>query len=215
MVNDRRPTSMAALLARHDVVLMEAAIVERLRRGDHGVRLDPLLVHAPLVYQPAGRRALEQLYGEYVSVAEQAGLPILLGTPTWRANPERLAARGLTTNVNADAEHAAGVGAAHDATTALTATADNAAGAGSAYSASALLAAFAGTAAGTGAAYDATTTSTGEAVSASAMLASAFGAAYDATIATTGDTGGARRGAPIRILPTPDPDADEAYLGVI
>jgi S-methylmethionine-dependent homocysteine/selenocysteine methylase len=78
-------------VAGRDLVLMEAAVVERLRRdplvGARG--LHPRLVHAPLLLERDGRRALRAIYDEYVDLAQRAGLPILLCTPTWRANLER------------------------------------------------------------------------------------------------------------------------------
>lgn len=72
---------------------MEGAVVERLRRG--GVALHPAALHAGLVFDGEGRRALEAIYRGYLRPAREASLPLVLLTPTWRANPERLAAAGL------------------------------------------------------------------------------------------------------------------------
>ena len=83
-----------AFLDRHELVLMEAAIVERLRR-DSDVELHPLLVNAALLCDDAGRGALRRIYRDYVDIARQAGLPLLLCTPTWRANRERLEQAGF------------------------------------------------------------------------------------------------------------------------
>jgi homocysteine S-methyltransferase len=93
---------MNRLLDDHELILMEASIVERLRRtGD--VALDPRLVHAPLIYDVAGRDALARLYESYLRIADEAGLPMLLCTPTWRASRDRVAASGIDPDVNAAA----------------------------------------------------------------------------------------------------------------
>lgn len=82
---------------------MEAAVVERLRRSGESSPLHPLLVHAPLIYDPRGRRAIRAIYEEYVGIAEKAGLPLLLVTHTWRANSERVAKSGAAESINEDA----------------------------------------------------------------------------------------------------------------
>ncbi|MBD3868963.1 MAG: homocysteine S-methyltransferase family protein [Acidobacteria bacterium] len=93
--------TMKALLDNNDLILMEAAIVEPLRRGGV-VDLHPTLVNAPLVYDETGRRELRSLYGGYMAIAKQAGLPLMLCTPTWRANRERVEASGLPRSINRD-----------------------------------------------------------------------------------------------------------------
>jgi S-methylmethionine-dependent homocysteine/selenocysteine methylase len=92
---------MKTLLQEHNLILMEAAIVERLRRTGV-VELHPGLVHAALVYDVRGRAELEKLYQGYLSIAAAAGLPILLTTPTWRANAERVTRSGVDPKINAD-----------------------------------------------------------------------------------------------------------------
>ena len=92
----------SAFLDRHDLVLIEAAIVERLRR-DSRVELHPRLVHAALLYDEPGRDELRKIYRSYVGVARQARLPLLLCTPTWRANRERLEEAGIGRDLNRDA----------------------------------------------------------------------------------------------------------------
>lgn len=65
-------------------------MVERLRR-DPGVSplWSPLVLHAGFVLTTQGREALQPIYQEYLDIARRFGLPLLLFTPTWRANPER------------------------------------------------------------------------------------------------------------------------------
>jgi homocysteine S-methyltransferase len=81
------------IVAQSAVILTEGAVIERLRR-DPGVRLDPFLLHAGFVYEAAGRERLAALYRQYLEIGRGAGLPFLVCTPTWRANPDRVAAAG-------------------------------------------------------------------------------------------------------------------------
>ncbi|HEY5775198.1 MAG TPA: hypothetical protein VIS57_03855, partial [Xanthomonadales bacterium] len=74
---------MQQLLKNNSLVLMEAAIVEPLRRSAD-IELHPRLVNAPLIYQPAGRKALRDLYQGYIDIALAAKIPFLMCTPTWR-----------------------------------------------------------------------------------------------------------------------------------
>ena len=56
------------------IVLMEAAIVEQLRRSG-GIKLHQTLSNAPLIYSRAGREALEGIYQGYIDIALGAGMP--------------------------------------------------------------------------------------------------------------------------------------------
>ena len=76
--------------------------MEPLRRGGK-VKLHPTLVNAALVYEDEGRQELHALYQSYISVAVQSDLPLLLCTPTWRANQERVAEAGVPASINRDA----------------------------------------------------------------------------------------------------------------
>jgi len=42
----------------------------------------------PLIYEERGRAALRHYYEGFLAVADDAGLPYVLDTPTWRANPD-------------------------------------------------------------------------------------------------------------------------------
>jgi S-methylmethionine-dependent homocysteine/selenocysteine methylase len=93
---------VASQIRSNRFLLTEAAVIEALARmGD--LKLHPRLMNALLVYDPVGRRRLEDLYLGFVDVAAAAGVPILLTTPTWRANRDWLTAAGETRDVNADA----------------------------------------------------------------------------------------------------------------
>lgn len=95
-------STLQNLLEDNPLVLMEAAIVERLRRSKH-VQLHPELVHSTLLYQHTGRIELARLYTEYIGVASAARLPFLMSTPTWRANHERVLEADISQSINADA----------------------------------------------------------------------------------------------------------------
>ncbi|UCC11224.1 MAG: homocysteine S-methyltransferase family protein [candidate division WOR-3 bacterium] len=94
--------SITDILAHHDLILKEGAIIEVLRRS-HNVTLHPRLENVLLVYDAAGKQALSQIYNEYITVAHKAGIPIMICAPTWRANKERLAEADESRNVNKDA----------------------------------------------------------------------------------------------------------------
>ncbi|RNC66631.1 MAG: homocysteine S-methyltransferase family protein [Desulfuromonadales bacterium] len=94
--------SLEELLATEPVILGEGAVIERLRR-DCAVPLHPEIVNAGFIYDPAGRSALETICRQYIGAGEEYGLPLLLSTPTWRANRERLERAGLAgRDVNGD-----------------------------------------------------------------------------------------------------------------
>ena len=76
------------------VVLMEGAIIERLRRSGDAA-LDPYVLNAGLVFGDRGREAMASIYRSYLDVGRDHGLPMIVLSPTWRANSERLKAAGL------------------------------------------------------------------------------------------------------------------------
>ncbi len=82
-------------------ILIEAAIVERIRRSNN-IKLHPKLVNAPLIYDKHGQEALQKIYQEYIDIAEDAQLPILLCTPTWRANYQRVSQSDFPMSINID-----------------------------------------------------------------------------------------------------------------
>jgi homocysteine S-methyltransferase len=92
------------LLEDGPLVLMEAAVVEQLRRsGD--IKLHPLLANAPLIYDKAGRIAMQSIYTSYMELGRQAELPILVCTPTWRAGQDRVLQSETSKSINIDAVH--------------------------------------------------------------------------------------------------------------
>jgi len=95
---------MQQLLNSNRLVLMEAAIVESLRRRPD-IDLHPVLVNAPLIYAEAGREALRKLYQNYIDIAFEANVPFLMCTPTWRTNQARVLETKIKTSINIDAVH--------------------------------------------------------------------------------------------------------------
>lgn len=89
-------------LAQHSFVLAEAAICERLRSIE-GVELHPTLFNAPMIYEPAASDVLKGMYCEYIEIAREMDVPILIAAPTWRLDAEKVAAAGVSASINADA----------------------------------------------------------------------------------------------------------------
>ena len=75
------------------VMLTDGGIETRLIYEDR-LDLPEFASFLPLV-RPGERRTLEAIYDSYLAVAAESGLPMQLGTPTWRAHPECLARLGF------------------------------------------------------------------------------------------------------------------------
>jgi S-methylmethionine-dependent homocysteine/selenocysteine methylase len=86
----------------HNFILAEGAVIEILRRSEKTL-LHPQLENALLIYDKAGRAALTEIYNNYTFIAQRAGCPMVIFTPTWRANPDRIAKANVKRNINADA----------------------------------------------------------------------------------------------------------------
>jgi homocysteine S-methyltransferase len=89
-------------LLEKDFILSEAAVIEACKRSDE-VSLHPDLENALLIYDAAGRRVLSSLYCEFIAVAHDADVPVIICAPTWRAGSERLLEAGIKSDVNGDA----------------------------------------------------------------------------------------------------------------
>lgn len=92
----------AKALHEYPVILMEGALLERLRR-EYQVTLDPFIYHAGFIYDREKRSILQSLYRQYIDSALHQTTPILITTPTWRANEERVGqSEFLGMDVNGD-----------------------------------------------------------------------------------------------------------------
>lgn len=94
--------SIAEFLESASCILGEGAVIERIRRsGD--LELDPFLVNSAFIYAGAKRAALETIYRQYLDIGRKFDLPLLISTPTWRANRERIDSAGYSgVDVNGD-----------------------------------------------------------------------------------------------------------------
>jgi len=90
---------MIKLIEDNSLILMEGAVAEPMVR-EHGIPMHPALFNAPAIYDPGSRKVMKRLYQSYIDVASGNGIPILLLTPTWRANRERVGAERSMSNVN-------------------------------------------------------------------------------------------------------------------
>lgn len=93
---------MKKLLEEYDLILMEGAINERLRRSKN-IELHPTLVSAPLIYIKKSRKELTDIYNSYINIAKGSDIPFLMCAPTWRANYLRVSESGINKNINLDA----------------------------------------------------------------------------------------------------------------
>lgn len=93
---------MRRILEENRLIILEAAIVEQLRRKKN-ITLDPELVNAPLIYDTNGKHELSLLYRGYIEIALSKALPFILCTPTWRANHERVSRTKAPPEINSDA----------------------------------------------------------------------------------------------------------------
>jgi homocysteine S-methyltransferase len=91
------------IINQYEYILTEGSIIERIKRESQ-FQLDPHIANAGFLYEPKRATVLTALYRQYIDIAKEADLPVLIFTPTWRANPERLLRSGLENiDVNGDA----------------------------------------------------------------------------------------------------------------
>ena len=90
------------LLACNHRILSDGSMYELLRRSPQ-VRFDTHIAHAGLLYGQDSRRVLEGVLRAYIEIGTRRNLPMAIGTTTWRANRERVAASGFASRaVNED-----------------------------------------------------------------------------------------------------------------
>jgi S-methylmethionine-dependent homocysteine/selenocysteine methylase len=92
---------MISLLENNKLVLMEGAVVERVKRSD--IQLHPTLSNTPLIYDEKGRNLLKEIWNSYIKIAKETDYSFLMCTPTWRANHLRVKESGIKNCVNVDA----------------------------------------------------------------------------------------------------------------
>ena len=92
---------MEKLIKNNQLILMEGAVIEQLRRSGK-VQLHPTLINAPLVYENKGKKELAQIYQGYINIAINAKIPFLMTTPTWRTNKIRISEAKANLSINSD-----------------------------------------------------------------------------------------------------------------
>lgn len=86
-------------------IITEGSIIERLKR-EFNYQLDPYLSNGLMIYNENGKVLLENIYRQYIDLAESKNLPIMILTPTWRVNKERSELAGVDIRkVNGDSFH--------------------------------------------------------------------------------------------------------------
>lgn len=70
-------------------ILMEGALGERLKR-EYNIKLDDKVAMAGLIYDKKSRQAMQNIFEEYMKIAEKYNLPFIVTTPTRRANKDRV-----------------------------------------------------------------------------------------------------------------------------
>jgi len=84
-------------------IITEGSIIERLKR-EFNYPLDELLSNSKMLYDDKSKILLEKIYREYIDIAQSFNIPIILLTPTWRANKERTIKANVDMNIiNTDA----------------------------------------------------------------------------------------------------------------
>ncbi|MFT7002744.1 MAG: homocysteine S-methyltransferase [Sulfurimonas sp.] len=95
---------MKNLLQNNELILMEMSVVEVLRRLKD-IKLHETLLISPLLYNEKASKSLQEIYQTYISGAISAELPILLCTPTWRADKSRVLNSDVNHKINIDNAH--------------------------------------------------------------------------------------------------------------
>lgn len=96
-------TMSRAFLGTFPVIMGEGSMYERLRRGG-GHSFDHHIAYAGMLYDETGRKVLAETHREYLDIGQRYGLPMVAGTPTWRAGAARIASSahaGKTVNTDA------------------------------------------------------------------------------------------------------------------
>lgn len=99
-------TGFEEIIASGAPVLTDGGIETRIM-FDTGISMDPDVQVAALTADPEGREALRGIYAGYVDAAKQFDLPVIVGSPTFRASPAFIARAGMAPesieSLNADA----------------------------------------------------------------------------------------------------------------
>jgi homocysteine S-methyltransferase len=87
--------SLLDITVKSRYILAEGSIIERVRRSDPGL-LHPVVENTPMIYTNNGRQALTSLYSGYLDIGFRRDIPMIVLTPSWRANTERIRKAGYS-----------------------------------------------------------------------------------------------------------------------
>lgn len=79
-------------------ILMEGALGERLKR-EYDILPDEIVALAGHIYNEKSKQALKELFHQYIEIAQYYHLPVMITTPTRRANKERVAKSKYNKNI--------------------------------------------------------------------------------------------------------------------
>ncbi|AET67479.1 homocysteine/selenocysteine methylase (S-methylmethionine-dependent) [Desulfosporosinus orientis DSM 765] len=83
------------------IILMEGAVGERLKR-EYQIPNDEVVALASHIYNEESKKALEEIFNQYISISMKHNFPIMLTTPTRRANKERVFQSKYNKNIICD-----------------------------------------------------------------------------------------------------------------
>ena len=94
-------SSFTEIFNKDNEILMEGALLERLKR-EHNLLIDHDVALAAAIYNEDYKNILNKLFVEYISIANKYNLPIMITTPTRRANKERISNSKYNKNIIED-----------------------------------------------------------------------------------------------------------------
>jgi homocysteine S-methyltransferase len=74
-------------------ILCEASIIETLKHS-YPELINPFILNTSLLFHKEGQQKLDRLYRSFIEISQFVDLPMIVLTPTWKANPDNLANAG-------------------------------------------------------------------------------------------------------------------------
>ena len=75
------------IINNHEIILTEGALAERLKK-EYKLKMDDSINHAGIIYEAPA--VIENIYRQYLDIAEKYDLPVMIMTPTRRVNTDSL-----------------------------------------------------------------------------------------------------------------------------
>ncbi|MDF2943314.1 MAG: homocysteine S-methyltransferase [Herbinix sp.] len=86
---------------KNKAILIEGALGVRLR-SEYSLYPESKVANASFIYQDKAKRAMQEIYRQYIGIADTYQLPIMLTTPTRRANKRNVAESEYSENIIQD-----------------------------------------------------------------------------------------------------------------